>query len=122
MELGRVFSKDSDGEPWKTLAKRVCAGLGVDAKGDAERQKIWCDGVKPEPDTFRAATLEAGAESGKAAGLCIHFGDYKIGSYAEGPHSIFVAFQDIETLIKPEYRDMFGGERVGDCLPDNLYE
>jgi hypothetical protein len=117
----RPFFKETadNGPTLNALAKAIRAALAVEKKSrDIEIQ---------DPDTdndlarVQAKLLEIGAlalapstETGKSAGLIVYFSPYAVGSYAEGPYTVFVPFEDFAQYLSPVGAALFGGERPPD--------
>ena len=72
------------------------------------------NGIKPKLLELGAVTLAPSTESGKSAGLTLHYSPYAVGPYAEGPYTVFVPWTDFRQYLSPEGAAIFGGTRPKD--------
>ncbi len=102
-----------DGPVLVSLARLTRARLAADWNEKARKTVVedpdeyWEGSIRPDSATFRNWTLETGPD-GKASGLAVHFEPYRVAGHADGAQSVFLPFKDIEALIRPEHREMFG--------------
>lgn len=68
-------------------------------------------GVAPKLLGIGPITLAPSTVAGKSSGLTFHYHPYAVGPYAEGPHTVFVRWQDFRDYLSPNGRVLFGGER-----------
>ena len=77
----------------------------------AERDPLIVEGVQPKLGGLGPATLAPSTIAGKSSGLTFHFSPYAVGSYAEGPYTVFVAWTELKPYLSPEGAAIFAGER-----------
>ena len=58
--------------------------------------------------------LAPSTEKGKSAGFSVYFSPYAVGSYVEGPYTVFVPWSAFKADLSPEGAALFGGERPKD--------
>lgn len=117
----RPFFKETadNGPTLQAVAKAIRAALAV------EKQSRDIEIKDPDTDSdlarVQAKLLEIGAlalapstEAGKSAGLIVYFSPYAVGSYAEGPYTVFVPFKEFAQYLSPTGTALFGGERPPD--------
>jgi hypothetical protein len=77
----------------------------------AERDRYVTEGVQPKLAGLGPATLAPSTVVGKSAGLTFHFSPYAVGSQAEGPYTVFVAWTELKPYLSPGGAAIFAGER-----------
>jgi hypothetical protein len=77
----------------------------------AERDRSIAEGVQPKLGGLGPATLAPSMAAGKSSGLTFHFSPYAVGSLAEGPYTVFVAWTELKPYLSPEGAAIFAGER-----------
>jgi hypothetical protein len=69
------------------------------------------EGVKPTLLKLGPVTLAPSTERGKSSGLTFHFSPYAVGSYAEGPYTVFVPWTSFAQFLTADGKAIFGGQR-----------
>ncbi len=108
-----------DGPTLQTLAKAIRAALAVEKKErgidiDDPEQNFSLAGVKAKLTEIGALALAPSTEAGKSAGLIAYFSPYAVGSYAEGPYTVFVAWTEFKQYLSPAGAALFAGKRLPD--------
>jgi hypothetical protein len=68
-------------------------------------------GIKPTLLKLGPVTLAPSGERGKSSGLTFHFSAYAVGSYAEGPYTVFVPWSAFKQYLSSEGAAIFSGAR-----------
>jgi len=71
----------------------------------------WYKELKPSLTKIGAIALTPSTETGKSAGLTVHYPPYAVGPYAEGPYAVFVPWQRLQPFLSAEGAAIFGGAR-----------
>jgi hypothetical protein len=66
-------------------------------------------GIQPSLLKLGPVTLALSTQAGKSAGLMFHYSPYDVGSYAEGPYTVFVPWTAIRQFLSAEGAAIFGG-------------
>ncbi|MPZ58088.1 MAG: DUF3298 domain-containing protein [Rhizobiales bacterium] len=117
-----------DGRLRTVLAERVRAAVAraKEARGapvaDDPNEDRWLSQVEPTLRKREPVTLAPSTLPGRSSGLTFHFAPYQVGSYAEGPYTVFVPWTDLIRYISGKGGDLFGGERPTDDAPQPFEE
>jgi Protein of unknown function (DUF3298) len=71
------------------------------------------EGVKPTLLKLGPVTLAPSTDSSKSSGLTFHFSPYAVGTYAEGPYTVFVPWTSFAQFLTAEGKAIFAGQRPG---------
>lgn len=83
----------------------------------AELDSMIADGVQPSLLKIGPISLTPSTEAGKSSGLTFHYSPYAVGSYAEGPYTVFVPWTVFRAHLSPLGSGIFGGDRPGNDDP-----
>jgi Deacetylase PdaC/Protein of unknown function (DUF3298) len=99
--------------------EKIARGLG-DAEAGKEavtpeeylaQDSFIADGVQPTLLKLGPVTLAPSTVANKSSGFTFHFSPYAVGSYAEGPYTVFVPWTELKPYLSPAGVALFGGER-----------
>lgn len=118
-KIGDILAETAkDGPAMTALAAGLRRGVlaekkarGVVLEGDGETVAL---ALPADPAGLPPFTLEPSTEPGKAAGLTFHIDPYRVGSYAEGTYLSFVPWGDVAEHLRPDWKDVFGGDKKPD--------
>ena len=119
VRIGDILAETAkDGPAMTALAAGLRRGVlaekkerGAQVEGDAESVAT---ALPADPAQLPPFTLEPSTEPGKAAGLTFHIDPYRVGSYAEGTYLSFVPWGDFAAHLRPDWKDVFGGDKKPD--------
>ena len=88
-----------DGVNWTNALSALCLR-------ELRRQKASLAlAVTPAPAVIKGFTAEdLSSFNVDGRGLIIHFGDYTVGSHAEGLFSVLIPWSELELLLRPDFR------------------
>jgi Deacetylase PdaC len=69
------------------------------------------DGVQASLIKLGPVTLAPSTVVNKSSGFTFHFSPYAVGSYAEGPYTVFVPGSELKPYLSPTGAAIFAGER-----------
>lgn len=108
-----------NGPTLKALAETIRAAVAVEKKSrgfdvgdpDTDPELAW---VKPKLTSIGGIALAPSTEKDKSSGLSIYFSPYAVGSYVEGPYTIYIPWTAFRAHLSPLGAALFGGERPKD--------
>ena len=77
----------------------------------AKLDQFISGGVEPSLLKIGPVSLAPSTEPGKSSGLTFHYSPYAVGSYAEGPYTVFVPWTAFQSHLSPQGTAIFGGQR-----------
>jgi hypothetical protein len=120
INISPFFTETKEGGPTlRRLAHAIRAALAVEKKAhditvnDPDTDSELA-AVKPKLTAIGGIALAPSTEKGKSAGFSIYFSPYAVGSYVEGPYTVFVPWSAFKADLSPEGAALFDGERPKD--------
>ncbi|HZD90597.1 MAG TPA: hypothetical protein VE224_10885 [Pseudolabrys sp.] len=117
INISPFFKETRPGGPTlKALAKSIRAALAVAKKAkDFEVKDPETDfelaAVKPKLTALGGIALAPSTEKDRSSGFSVYFSPYAVGSYAEGPYTVFVPWTTFKAYLSPAGAKLFAGER-----------
>ena len=109
------FNETEDGGP--TLRAMLAATIDA-LKAEKKSRGVddysgvdWYKELKPSLTKIGAVALTPSTETGKSAGLTLHYPPYAVGPYAEGGYAVFVPWEKLKPYLSAEGLAIFGGTR-----------
>jgi len=125
INIGPFFSETREGGPaLGALAKAIRAAVAAEKKArdiaiDDPDSNPELASVQPKLTALGGIALAPSTEKSKSSGFSVYFSPYAVGSYAEGPYTVFVPWTAFKAYLSREGRAVFGGERpLGDDKND----
>jgi hypothetical protein len=119
----RPFFKETadNGPTLKALRAAALAAVkaekkerGIDDSGVID----WYKGIEPTLLKVGAVSLAPSTIAGKSAGLDFHYPPYAVGSYAEGPYTVFVPWETFKAYLSPQGLAIFAGNQPPGTKPE----
>ena len=117
INISPFFTETRDGgAALRALAKAIRAAVTVEKKArdiavDNPDTNAELASVQPKLTAIGGIALAPSTEKGKSSGFSVYFPPYAVGSYVEGPYTVFVPWTAFEAYLSHEGRAVFGGER-----------
>ncbi|MGH6663474.1 MAG: hypothetical protein ACREB2_01035 [Pseudolabrys sp.] len=108
-----------NGPTLRALAKAIRAAVALEKKShgiavaDPDTDPELAS-VEPKLATIGGIALAPSTEKGKACGFSVYFSPYAVGSYVEGPYTVFIPWRAFKAHLSPLGAALFGGERPKD--------